>query len=275
LKERVKDLKDRYYSVCRKLVRNRPWAGDEASKAALLSSFQFDKGVECFILISKNSLAQPLNFAERELTRKKYITSLENRTPEQVAEEEALYIEIKKLEQTERRFKKEREDLLRLLGGVDSGLPDVVEDDISSLGQTTTADLKRKKRGALEADSPAPPSSTSISAPILKRPQPAKNAVFGKDSHMAVLLHRWTDKFIYQTLTIASHGQNFRTQLLQPKRLTSLRICVLSSFLYPRQPSLPRLLKHWQSSASRIPDWLCQRVIPWRSSTRFSRLRWL
>lgn len=39
------DLKDRYYSVCRKLVRNRPWAGDEASKAQLISSFQFDKGV--------------------------------------------------------------------------------------------------------------------------------------------------------------------------------------------------------------------------------------
>lgn len=38
------DLKDRYYSVCRKLVRNRPWAGDEASKAQLVSSFQFDKG---------------------------------------------------------------------------------------------------------------------------------------------------------------------------------------------------------------------------------------
>ena len=38
------DLKDRYYSVCRKLVRNRPWAGDETGRAQLLSSFQFDKG---------------------------------------------------------------------------------------------------------------------------------------------------------------------------------------------------------------------------------------
>ncbi|XP_006460333.1 hypothetical protein AGABI2DRAFT_220292 [Agaricus bisporus var. bisporus H97] len=151
------DLKDRYYSVCRKLVRNRPWAGDEASKAALLSSLQFDK--------------------ERELTRKKYIASLENRTQEQVAEEEALYIEIKKLEQTERRFKKEREDLLRLLAGVDSGLQDIVEDDISSLGQLAT-DPKRKKRGALEAESPATPSVPSINTPLLKRPQPTKNAAF-------------------------------------------------------------------------------------------------
>ncbi|KAJ7719653.1 hypothetical protein B0H16DRAFT_1897090 [Mycena metata] len=35
----MKDLKDRYCSVCRKFLRNRPWTGDE-SKAA---SFAFDK----------------------------------------------------------------------------------------------------------------------------------------------------------------------------------------------------------------------------------------
>jgi len=39
------DLKDRYYSVCRKLIRNRPWAGDEMSKALMIQSFQFDKGL--------------------------------------------------------------------------------------------------------------------------------------------------------------------------------------------------------------------------------------
>ena len=38
------DLKDRYYSVCRKLVRDRPpEEGDEARKAHLLSSLEFDK----------------------------------------------------------------------------------------------------------------------------------------------------------------------------------------------------------------------------------------
>ena len=41
----IQDLKDRYYSVCRKLVRNRAWVGDEAGKAQLISSFQFDKGI--------------------------------------------------------------------------------------------------------------------------------------------------------------------------------------------------------------------------------------
>jgi hypothetical protein len=39
------DLKDRYYSVCRKLIRNRPWAGDEMSKGLMIQSFQFDKGL--------------------------------------------------------------------------------------------------------------------------------------------------------------------------------------------------------------------------------------
>ncbi|KAJ3576182.1 hypothetical protein NP233_g606 [Leucocoprinus birnbaumii] len=155
----LEDLKDRYYSVCRKLIRNRPWAGDEASKATLLSSFQFDK--------------------ERELMRKKYVMSLENRTPEQVLEEEALYIEIKKLEQNERRFKREREDLLRLLGGIDSGLPDITEDDVSSLGQLLPIDPKVKKRkNGLDSESPVTPSTSTISAPVIKRPQPTKNAAF-------------------------------------------------------------------------------------------------
>ncbi|TFK71791.1 hypothetical protein BDN72DRAFT_409014 [Pluteus cervinus] len=148
----MEDLKDRYFSVCRKLVRNRPWSGDETSKNLTLSSFQFDK--------------------ERELTRKKYILSLDGRTPDQIAEEEALYVEIKRLEQNERRFKKDRDDLLRLLAGIDSGLPEVVEDDPSGL----TSDIKKKKKGsmAMDLDSPSTPLSASI--PMIKRIPSTKNA---------------------------------------------------------------------------------------------------
>ena len=47
----LQDLKDRYYSVCRKLIRNRPWEGDEASKSQFVSNFQFDKG--CAIPVSR------------------------------------------------------------------------------------------------------------------------------------------------------------------------------------------------------------------------------
>ncbi|KAF7301827.1 Myb-like domain-containing protein [Mycena indigotica] len=138
----LEDLKDRYCGVCRKLIRNRPWTGDDASRQALLAGFNFEK--------------------DREVLRKKYITSLENRTPQQIAEEEALYVEIKRLEQNERRFKRERDDLLRTVAGIESGLPDVVEDDAQLAG--ILADPKRKKRGN-ELDSP----STPLSAPSFKR----------------------------------------------------------------------------------------------------------
>ncbi|KAF4619755.1 hypothetical protein D9613_005251 [Agrocybe pediades] len=157
----MEDMKDRYYSVCRKLVRNRPWAGDEASRSQLMSSFQFDK--------------------DREVTRKKYILSLENRTPEQIAEEEALYIEVKRLEQTERKFKKERENLLRTLAGIDSGLPDIVEDDGALAGITSevsgsvstnavTNKKKRKVGQVTDLDSPATPTAATAPA-TTKRPK--------------------------------------------------------------------------------------------------------
>ncbi|KAF9226646.1 hypothetical protein BS17DRAFT_775926 [Gyrodon lividus] len=155
----IEDLKERYYSVCRKLIRNRPWAGDESSKSQLLNSYQFDK--------------------EREKMRKNYIASLEDRTPEEIAEEEALFIELKRLEQNERKFRKERDDLLRTLLGIDSGLPDIVaeEDGPSAL----SADgIKRKKKGSA-ADTDVPPTPSNIiqlGPPITKRPPSAKSAVY-------------------------------------------------------------------------------------------------
>ncbi|KAF9534718.1 hypothetical protein CPB83DRAFT_842813 [Crepidotus variabilis] len=154
----LEDLKDRYYSVCRKLVRNRPWPGDETSKTLLLASFQFDK--------------------DREMTRKRYLESLESRTPEQIAEEEALYIEVRRLEQNERKFKRDRENLLRTLAGMDSGLPDVMEDDIVSSGVLIGGESvykSKKKKGTVE-DSPATPSTATI--PSIKKPNAPKNVVF-------------------------------------------------------------------------------------------------
>ncbi|KAJ7129487.1 hypothetical protein C8R44DRAFT_79357 [Mycena epipterygia] len=142
----MEDLKDRYCSVCRKLIRNRPWAGDENARTLLMSTFSFDK--------------------EREVMRKKYVASLENRTPEQIAEEEALYMEIKRLEQNERRFKRERDDLLRTIAGIESGLPDIVEDELPPSG--LALDVKRsKKKGGADLESPSTP---LISAPIVRRP---------------------------------------------------------------------------------------------------------
>lgn len=166
-------MKDRYYSVCRKLVRNRPWAGDEASKAQLISSFQFDRGKTSYF-------TSPLRYhipVDRELTRKKYLASLDNRTPEQLVEEEALYIEIKRLEQNERRFKRERDELLRTLAGIDSGLPDVIEDE-SLMNQII--DVKKKKKGLSGMDIDSPPTPVlPANLPAMKRPQSAKSAIYG------------------------------------------------------------------------------------------------
>jgi DNA methyltransferase 1-associated protein 1 len=146
----MEDLKDRYYSVCRKLIRNR--TGDEASKPQLLSNFHFDK--------------------EREVMRKKYLLSLENRTPKELAEEEALYIELKRIEQNEKHFKQDRDRLLRTLLGAESGLPDLPIDEDGPLG-----DPKKRRRGIpSELDSPATPSSSLFASAIPRRAQSAKSA---------------------------------------------------------------------------------------------------
>lgn len=143
----------------------------------LLSSFQFDKGE--YPSPSHHLQYGIKNTSEREVTRKKYVASLENRTEDQIAEEEALYIEIKRLEQSERQFKRDREELLRTLAGIDSGLPDIVEDE-GALG--LTIDVKKKRKAAaMDIDSPATPSNIiSLAPPIVKRPQQtAKTAAFG------------------------------------------------------------------------------------------------
>ncbi len=122
---------------------------------------------------------------EREITRKKYVASLENRTPDQVAEEEALYIEVKRLEQSERKFKKDREDLLRVLSGVESGLPDVLEDE-SPFNNLPVIDTKKKRKGPstgfLPTDVDSPTSASNVIAldpPIVRKPRDPKSIAYG------------------------------------------------------------------------------------------------
>lgn len=91
------DLKARYYALCRRLIRSRITTADMDTRQALLATYTFDRA--------------------RETERKRAVERLFGRTPAQLAEEEALYVEIRRLEQNETRFAAEREDLLRLLGG--------------------------------------------------------------------------------------------------------------------------------------------------------------
>lgn len=167
----MEDLKDRYFSVCRKLVRSRPWPGDETSRTNLLSSFQFDK--------------------ERETTRKKYLASLASRTPAQIAEEEALFIEIKRLEQTERRFKRDRDELLRTLAGIESGLDGLPVDDEGPMGSGDTKQKKRRHGSEWESASAGPSNIISLGTPVPKKgQQSAKASVPSPEEDILHCIHR-------------------------------------------------------------------------------------
>ncbi|WVQ95451.1 hypothetical protein IAU59_002548 [Kwoniella sp. CBS 9459] len=91
----VEELKDRYYTICRRLVRTRT-ASDPAAQQQLLHAYAFDKSAE-------------------------------------IAEEEALYIEIKRMEQNERRYRADRDDLMRTVMGFDSGLVTLDQSNIDNI----------------------------------------------------------------------------------------------------------------------------------------------
>lgn len=170
--------------------------------------------------------------------RKNYIASLEDRTPEEIAEEEALFVELKRLEQNERKFRKERDDLLRTMLGVDSGLPDIVveEDGPSAL---SIEGLKKKKKGTgLDTDLPPTPSNIiQLGPPVTKKVPSAKSAVYGEIDAPSQLLQL----IRLQMRNIASFGSNPPlARPTQQKLLTSLFTFVASNFQFQRQPSHPK-----------------------------------
>lgn len=182
---------------------------------------------------------------ERETTRKKYVASLESRTPEQIAEEEALYIELKRLEQNERRFKRERDELLRTLVGIESGLPEVIavvdeEGPVSGAMMMESAS-KRKRRGTL--DTPSTPSNViSLAPPAPKRAQSVKSAHYGA----------W---FVYLGNFDIDHG------------LQTL-LTVLCVWTRPRQVSLRQRPRTTQCTSARSNS-LCPNLPLPRKSLRF------
>lgn len=98
-KERtIEALKARYYSICQKLIAARPSTGTEEERAKEISSYNFD----------------PV----REGERKAHVASLIWRSPAQIAEEDFLYIESRRLEQNALRFSQERDALMSTLDGM-------------------------------------------------------------------------------------------------------------------------------------------------------------
>ncbi|OCF78753.1 SWR1-complex protein 4 [Kwoniella mangroviensis CBS 8886] len=131
-KRSVEEIKDRYYTICRRLVRTRT-AADPQAQQQLIHAYAFDKA--------------------REIKRKQYASELFHLTAAEIAEEEALYIEVKRMEQNERRYRADRDDLMRTIMGLDSGL---VEFDQSNVEAIFGID-KNKKRKRAEEGEPAPP----------------------------------------------------------------------------------------------------------------------
>lgn len=95
----LEDLKERYYEVCSTLIRNKPMVGDATGTSPLeeelLSAMKFSK--------------------ENEVKRKQHLERLYSRSPKEVAEEEALILEAKRLENMSEKVFAERKELLRLL----------------------------------------------------------------------------------------------------------------------------------------------------------------
>ncbi|KNZ47257.1 hypothetical protein VP01_656g5 [Puccinia sorghi] len=100
----LEDLKARYYSICQKLIPHRPNPSssstshlDDPNKKHLIQSHHFDK--------------------QREIERKKHVKALLNRTPAQLQEEEFIYIETRRLEQNLLKRIKNRDELMKIIGG--------------------------------------------------------------------------------------------------------------------------------------------------------------
>jgi DNA methyltransferase 1-associated protein 1 len=81
----------------------------------MIQAYSFDKG-ETY----SSHRADPPKV--RETKRKQYASELFHLTAAEIAEEEALYVEIKRMEQNERRYRSDRDELMRAILGLDSGL---------------------------------------------------------------------------------------------------------------------------------------------------------
>ncbi|KAL6055726.1 hypothetical protein STEG23_006026 [Scotinomys teguina] len=132
-KRSVEDLKERYYHICAKLANVRAVPGTD--------------------------LKIPVFDAGHERRRKEQLERLYNRTPEQVAEEEYLLQELRKIEARKKEREKRSQDLQKLITAAD-----------------TTAEQRRTERKApkkklpqkKEAEKPAVPETAGIKFPDFK-----------------------------------------------------------------------------------------------------------
>ena len=103
----MEDLKDRYLGGVRRLLAGRiPESLMTASQLEQYNSYKWDKGL---------ALVRRTNPVAKEIERKAYVENLYKRTPEQIAEENALMAEVKRIEAYETKTRAERENIINLL----------------------------------------------------------------------------------------------------------------------------------------------------------------
>ncbi|OLL23911.1 SWR1-complex protein 4 [Neolecta irregularis DAH-3] len=129
----MEDLKDRYYTVTRKILSSRA-SVSTPELTAQLQQMNFDK--------------------RKEIARKEYLITLSQRTREQIQEEEQLYIEMKRMETAEKKMLAERAEIIQLL---ETPQPTRTSSDLSSsagigaLVASLAASEKNRKRKGCEA----------------------------------------------------------------------------------------------------------------------------
>uniref|UniRef100_A0A667WGQ6 DNA methyltransferase 1-associated protein 1 n=1 Tax=Myripristis murdjan TaxID=586833 RepID=A0A667WGQ6_9TELE len=132
-KRSVEDLKERYYSICGKLTKVRAQSGTEPK------IYIFDAG--------------------HERRRKEQLEKLFNRTPEQVAEEEYLIQELRKIETRKKEREKKAQDLQKLIKAADT---------TTELRRAEKRVSKKKLPQKRETEKPAVPETAGIKFPDVK-----------------------------------------------------------------------------------------------------------
>lgn len=152
-----------------------------------------------------------------------------------MAEEDILYLDLKRLEQTERKFARERDTLLRNLAGIESGLSgiDIQEDGLVGWGGNP-ADLPQPKRQGgrnrkslrsaadLDYELSSHPGSNMVislggSLPNRNLMPPAQQAAFGKWSSCTLYFTR--NPIILKTRNIILSGHHPISCILQKTRI--------------------------------------------------------
>lgn len=130
----MEDLKDRYYTICRTLAKER------ASGQDPLYQYAFDK--------------------TREVERKQALETLAGRTKEQMDEEAALLVEIQRIKQNEARLEREKEGVMHLL----AQLPVSSHGDTNNTAanNSTSEHSKKRRRSGIDDQSKKSRRSSSV-----------------------------------------------------------------------------------------------------------------